>query len=73
MIFRRGAPLDIVEIFNFNLINPCYEIASAQYGFAYRALCCDAVAGKPTSGNAYVDVDALVTAVKRMLSDPRQG
>ena len=43
MIFRRGAPLDVVEIFNFNLINDCYEIAAKQHDFRYRALYCDQV------------------------------
>ena len=68
MIFRRGAPMNVVEIFNFNLINDCYEIVAGQHGFHYTALCCDEVIGKPTSGNALVDVDKLVEAVEKMLS-----
>lgn len=67
MIFRRGAPLDIVEIFNFNLINDCYEIAAKQHDFRYRALYCDQVSGKPKSGNALVDVDELAATVREML------
>lgn len=68
MIFRRGAPLEIIEIFNFNLINPCYEIVAGQYDFGYRALYCRNVVGKPKSGNAIVDVDELVRSVESMLS-----
>lgn len=67
MIFRRGSPLEIIEIFNFNLINPCYEIVADQYDFGYRALYCNDVVGKPKSGNAIVDVDELVGAVESML------
>lgn len=68
MIFRRGAPLSVVEIFNRNLVNDCYEIVAGQYGYRYRALYCEAVSGKPTSGNPLVDVDELSTAVKEMLA-----
>lgn len=73
MIFRRGAPLDIVEIFNFNLVNDCYEIAAKQHDFGYRALFCDTVSGKPKSGNALVDVDELVAAVRDMLDGSPGG
>lgn len=67
MVFRRGAPLNIVEIFNFNLVNDCYEIAAKQHDFGYRALYCDQVSGKPKSGNALVDVDELAASVREML------
>lgn len=67
MIFRRGAPLDVVEIFNFNLVNDCYEIAAQQHDFRYRALYCDQVSGKPKSGNALVDVDELAATVRAIL------
>jgi len=68
MIFRRGAPLDVVEIFNFNLVNPCYEIVASDYGFGYRALYCENVVGKPKSGNALVEIHALTDAVEAMLA-----
>ena len=69
MIFRRGAPLNVVEIFNPSLVNDCYEIAADQYGFGYAALYCTSVRGKPKSGNGVVDVEELRRTVAGVVGD----
>ncbi|MEM8811520.1 MAG: glycosyltransferase family 61 protein [Pseudomonadota bacterium] len=67
MIFRRGGPLDVVEIFNPNLVNDCYRVVADEYGFRYKALNSATVIGKPRTGHAVVDTEKLVDTVRRFL------
>ncbi len=66
MIFRRGAPLDVIEIFNANLVNPCYRIVAEEYGFRHAEMICETVSGKPRTAKPLVDVAALVDQVRDM-------
>lgn len=66
MIFRRGAPLDVIEIFNANLVNPCYRIVAEEYGFRHAEMICETVSGKPRTAKPLVDVAALVDRVRAM-------
>lgn len=38
IIFRRGLPLHVIELFPADFMNPCYYWMSQQYGFNYSAL-----------------------------------
>lgn len=66
MIFRRGAPLDVIEIFNANLVNPCYRIVAEEYGFRHAQMVCETVSGKPRTAKPLVDVATLVDQVRDM-------
>ncbi len=65
IMFRRGAPLKIIEIFNAHLIVDCYEVIAAEHGFEYKSLMARNATGKSMEGgSSEIDIDQLITTIK---------
>jgi len=58
--FRRGAPLDLLEIFPETLIAPHYFWLCREYGYGYRAL----LGGPERGGRFTLDPEALARALE---------
>lgn len=59
MIFRRGSPLDIVELFNPNHVNPaCYLMAEAR-GYGYHCLMNRGTLDNRWTASASVNIGAV--------------
>ncbi|NVK32868.1 MAG: glycosyltransferase family 61 protein [Rhodobacteraceae bacterium] len=66
ILFRRGAPLCVYEIFYGNLNHSCYLDVCNRYGFTHVRAEMASTRGKPTSGSATINIESLKAYLKTL-------
>lgn len=67
MIFRRGAPLEVLELFPAESIPPHYYALAGGMGHGYDGMVCDA---SGANGQFNVPLDQYRTALQRLIAEP---
>lgn len=69
IIFRRGRPMKLLEIFSADFWNPCYYSLCTQYGYDYYSVVGSATSQPGTSiGNFTLDIAELEQRLLAMLA-----
>ena len=68
VIYRRDAPLSLIEIYGTSYIPPDIKNISDAFGYTYRRLSCEPAKGvNPQHANIYVDPTELCLAMDELL------
>jgi capsular polysaccharide biosynthesis protein len=70
IIFRRGAPTRVVELFNPSLMSLHYYLLARAYGYDYHALANHGVEGRNSVASSLADLDAIEALLARQPSVP---